>query len=76
MRLSEIVVVSQTLCCFGKADLIRVTQVSALSGGFYPGALYMDPEFGKPTDRPQMWMFLGALVVNWIGYFVGRGSLG
>ncbi|KAF2831477.1 hypothetical protein CC86DRAFT_314860 [Ophiobolus disseminans] len=47
--------------------------VSSLSGILYPGALWMDPEFGD--GRPQLYGFPVVVGVAWVGWWVERGRL-
>lgn len=48
--------------------------LSSLSGILYPGALWMDPEFGD--GKPQLYVFPWIVGVLWVGWAVERRSLG
>ncbi|KAF2874755.1 hypothetical protein BDV95DRAFT_656332 [Massariosphaeria phaeospora] len=58
--------------------LLHLYYVPALSGILYPGARWMDPEFGD--GRPQLGAFVGVLGAAWVGWGVegrrlrGRGK--
>lgn len=56
--------------------LIHLYFLSSLSGGLYPGARFMDPEFGAENDRPQIWGFGGILGISWVGWFCVRRGMG
>lgn len=43
--------------------------VAGLSAILYPGTLAVDPEFGE--GFPQFWVFVGGLVMPWVGYLMG-----
>jgi hypothetical protein len=43
---------------------------SSLSGILYPGALWMDPEFGD--GKPQLYGFPVFVVLAWVGWGVER----
>lgn len=47
---------------------------SSLSGILYPGAAWMDPEFGE--GRPQLYAFPVLVGAVWVGWGVERGRLG
>lgn len=44
--------------------------VSSLSGILYPGAAWMDPQFGK--GRPQLYLSVAILGLVWVGWSVER----
>lgn len=46
---------------------------SSLSGILYPGALWMDPQFGDGS--PQLYGFPVIVGVAWVGWGVERGRL-
>jgi hypothetical protein len=50
---------------FTAAILGGLYYVTAGSGIFYPGALWVDPEFG--TGAPQVPLFTGLFATAWIG---------
>ncbi|KAL5389585.1 hypothetical protein PMIN03_010122 [Paraphaeosphaeria minitans] len=54
--------------------LVHLYYVPALSGILYPGALWMDPEFG--TDAPQLRGFGGLLIVAWCAWWLERRRFG
>ena len=56
--------------------LIHLYFLPSLSGGLYPGARFMDPEFGEESDRPQIWGFGAILGISWVGWFCVRRGLG
>ncbi|KAH7086946.1 hypothetical protein FB567DRAFT_526605 [Paraphoma chrysanthemicola] len=43
---------------------------SSLSGILYPGALWMDPQFGE--GKPQFYGFPPILTMAWVGWWVER----
>tara|TARA_R110002003_G_scaffold59_20_gene5384 strand:- start:5836 stop:6138 length:303 start_codon:yes stop_codon:yes gene_type:complete len=44
--------------------------VSSLSGILYPGALWMDPQFGD--GKPQLYSFPPVVMMAWVGWWVER----
>jgi hypothetical protein len=56
--------------------LVHLYFLPSLSGGLYPGARFMDPEFGDENDRPQILGFGGILAVSWVGWWLARRGLG
>ncbi|KAF2731293.1 hypothetical protein EJ04DRAFT_514711 [Polyplosphaeria fusca] len=53
---------------------LHLYYVPALSGALYPGALFIDPEFGE--GKPQLWLFMGFLGVAWWGWGLEMRRLG
>ncbi|KAF2442428.1 hypothetical protein P171DRAFT_474796 [Karstenula rhodostoma CBS 690.94] len=53
--------------------LVHLYYVPALSGILYPGALWMDPEFGN--GAPQLRGFSGLLAVAWGAWWLERRKL-
>ena len=47
--------------------------LSSLSGILYPGALWMDPEFGD--GKPQLYAFPWIVGVVWVGWGLERSRL-
>jgi hypothetical protein len=54
--------------------LVHLYYVPALSGILYPGAMWMDPEFG--SEAPQLRGFSGLLVVAWGAWWLEKRRLG
>jgi hypothetical protein len=50
--------------------LLHAYYLPAMSGILYPGAAWMDPEFG--TGSPQLKLFPAMLVAGWCGWYVER----
>ncbi|PSN63051.1 hypothetical protein BS50DRAFT_637600 [Corynespora cassiicola Philippines] len=50
--------------------LLHLYYLPALSGILYPGAAWMDPEFGE--GRPQLFGFPVFLMVSWVGWWMER----
>lgn len=48
--------------------LQNLIYLSSLSGILYPGAAWMDPQFGDGS--PQLYTFPGLLGVLWVGWWV------
>lgn len=53
--------------------LVHLYYVPALSGILYPGAMWMDPEFGD--EAPQLWGFSGLLIVAWGAWWLEKRRL-
>jgi hypothetical protein len=53
--------------------LVHAYYVPAASGILYPGAAWMDPEFGD--GRPQMYVFPAFLAIAWVGWLLERGRV-
>lgn len=53
--------------------LIHLYYIPCLSGGLYPGALFLDPEFGE--GRPQIWIFSVIMGVSWAGWWIARKGI-
>ncbi|ORY09421.1 hypothetical protein BCR34DRAFT_487196 [Clohesyomyces aquaticus] len=49
---------------------LHLYYVPALSGILYPGADWMDPEFGE--GRPQLYFFSVVLAVAWVGWWIEK----
>ena len=47
--------------------------VSSLSGILYPGAMWMDPEFGE--GKPQLYGFPVLIGVAWLGWRIEKGRI-
>jgi hypothetical protein len=57
------------------ASLIASLYCTAgLSAIWYPGAMWMDPEFGE--GKPQVPLFTGIVGVVWVGWVLERRRLG
>jgi hypothetical protein len=54
--------------------LVHLYYLPALSGILYPGAMWMDPEFG--SDAPQLKGFSGLLAVAWGAWWLEKRRLG
>lgn len=52
---------------------IHIYYVPSLSGGLYPGALFMDPEFGE--GKPQLYGFSALLGIAWVAWAVEKRRL-
>jgi len=53
--------------------MVHAYYVPAASGILYPGAAWMDPEFGD--GAPQMIVFPMVLGLGWVGWWVERGRV-
>lgn len=52
---------------------VHMYYVPALSGILYPGALFVDPEFGD--GKPQAYVFPVLLMLGWVGWWLERGRV-
>jgi hypothetical protein len=50
--------------------LLHAYYLPAMSGILYPGAAWMDPEFG--CGSPQLKLFPGMLAAGWVGWYGER----
>lgn len=48
--------------------------LSSATGGWYPGALWIDPEFGE--GKPQLPIFATIFILQWIGFYLELRRLG
>jgi hypothetical protein len=54
--------------------LQNLVYLSSLSGILYPGAGWMDPEFGE--GRPQLFGFPVFVGLCWVGWWMERNRIG
>ena len=59
---------------FTAAMIGSIYTVTGLSAILYPGAKGIDPEFGD--GFPQLYVFGGSLMVNWLGWWLENRRLG
>lgn len=88
MTLGVLLATSATYFAWRRCDSTRAQidslRTAAMIGSMYclaglcailfPGATWNDPP--APDGKPQLYLFSGLVVVNWIGYFLGIAGSG